>query len=549
MKFKADESTDKLRGGYYTPDDISRFLTRWVLSASPRSLLEPSCGDGSFIRALQGEHTQPIAFTGIEILETEANKARAVAKENTQLTPTIENRDFLEWFLEKTNTNGIGEASERYDAVLGNPPYIRYQYLEPQDQIYSETIFKQRNLAFTKHTNAWVPFIIASLDLLKPGGRLAMVIPAEILHVLHANSLRQYLISQCHKIVLVDPNELLFDDALQGTVLIMAEKKTDPEIPSLGVSVVAAPNNAFLMECPESLYNAAQCVSGDQLNGKWMKVLLTSQELAVLNKAQSLPSIKVFADIAKVDVGIVTGANKFFLVNDETVSKYDLHRYTHPMFGRSEHCKGIIYSKATHASNSVKKHPTNFVFFDKVPFDELTEGAQAYIREGEAQSLHTRYKCRIRKPWYTVPSVYTTPVGMLKRSHNYPRLILNTVAAYTTDTAYRITPKVDANAFVGSFVNSLTALSAELQGRHYGGGVLEMVPSEIEKVLIPLVDFTDQELSDLNERIESAKDQIGLVRLQDEKVLLSAGLSLEEADIVHNAWLRIRNRRLRLLSE
>ena len=543
MNFKENESVDKLRGGYYTPTDISSFLAKWALNKKPQSILEPSCGDGSFIGSLKGLHDYKLSLTGIEILKSEAEKAYSLSLDNEMLECEIKNEDFLEWFLASENMWGT------YGAVIGNPPYIRYQYLEPKDQEYSEKIFKKNNLGFTKHTNAWVPFVIAGIDMLLPGGRLAMVIPSEILHVLHANSLRDYLLRKCSKIVMIDPNELLFEDALQGTVLLLAEKKISESTESLGVSVISAPNNDFLDSCPDSIFDKAECVSGSLLNGKWMKVFLEQEEIDAFEKARSLPMVKKFSDIARVDVGIVTGANKFFLVDDETVEKYQLHNYVHPMFGRSEHCKGIIYSHATHENNGKKGFPTNFVYIHNVDYAELTPGAKKYIAEGEAQSLHERYKCRIRKPWYTVPSVYKTEIGMLKRSHNYPRLILNSAGAYTTDTAYRISSKVDAISIVCSFVNSLTALTAELEGRHYGGGVLELVPSEIEKVLIPLVDFDECEIQELNEKIESSKDHVGLIKAQDKKVLISAGLTEKEADVIHHAWLRIKNRRHRLLSE
>lgn len=543
MNFKENESIDKLRGGYYTPTAISLFLAKWVLSNKPRSILEPSCGDGSFIGSLKGQHDYKLSLTGVELLKSEAEKAHSLSLENEMLECEIENEDFLEWFLASEN------KWETYGAVFGNPPYIRYQYLEPKDQEYSEKIFKKNNLRFTKHTNAWVPFVIAGIDMLLPGGRLAMVIPSEILHVLHAASLRDYLLRKCSKIVMIDPNELLFEDALQGTVLLMAEKKASEGMASLGVSVISAPNNEFLDTCPSAIFDNAECVSGSLLNGKWMKVFLEQEEIDAFEKARSLPMVKKFSDIARVDVGIVTGANKFFLVDDETVEKYQLHDYVRPMFGRSEHCKGIIYSDATHENNGKKGFPTNFVYIKDIDYADLTPGAKRYIAEGENQKLHERYKCRIRKPWYTVPSVHKADIGMLKRSHNYPRLILNSAGAYTTDTAYRISSKVDPVSIVCSFVNSLTALTAELEGRHYGGGVLELVPSEIEKLLIPMADFSDLEIQELNEKIESSKDHASLIKEQDKKVLISVGLTENEANIIHQAWLRIKNRRHRLLSE
>jgi len=116
---------------------------------------------------------------------------------------------------------------------------------------------------------------------------------------------------------------------------------------------------------------------------------------------------------------------------------------------------------------------------------EKSERGRQYIKRGEKEPLHTRYKCRIRKPWYSVPSVYAPEIGLLKRSHDTPRLILNRYGAYTTDTAYRVRAREgSAEQLVYGFLTCLTALSAELEGRHYGGGVLELVPSEIERLLV-----------------------------------------------------------------
>lgn len=543
MNFKVDESAEKLRGGYYTPAPIASFLARWVLHAHPRSVLEPSCGDGAFVRAFSKLHQQPVSLTGIELFAEEAEKARASAPEDRGFSVTIHTGDFLEWALCKLQAGSV------FDAVVGNPPYIRYQYLEKHDQALAEQIFSRNHLAFTKHTNAWVPFVIASLGLLAPGGRLAMVIPSELLHVLHAGSLRQYLLSQCRRILMIDPNELLFDEALQGTVLLMAEKKAKPKQASQGVAVVAAPNNDFLNSDPESIFQQAPYVSGDVLNGKWMKVLLGEEELEVFERVRRFPTVKRFSEIATVDVGIVTGANKFFLVDDTTIEKYELEQFAFPMFGRSEHCRGVVYSQQVHRQNSERGLPTNFVWFSKTPFDELPSGPQRYIQNGEAQSLHTRYKCRIRTPWYAVPSVYATELSMLKRSHSYPRLILNQAGAYTTDTAYRVRATLEPEHLVYSFINSLTALTAELEGRHYGGGVLELVPSEIEKLLIPVAELPTMDLHRLDAEIGRAHDPGALLARQDATVLTAAGLSTRECELLQQAWSHVRSRRLRLLGE
>src|SRR5208337_4082677 len=143
-----------------------------------------------------------------------------------------------------------------------------------------------------------------------------------------------------------------------------------------------------------------------------------------------------------------------------------------------------------------------------------------YLQAGLAEKLQTRYKCRVRTPWYKVPSVYAAPLAMLKRAHNIPRLVLNSAGAYTTDTAYRIKPlRATAEALVFSFVNSLTCLTAELEGRHYGGGVLELVPSEIERLLLPVVECSAAELTATDEKYRKAENDLVFLQGQDVAVL------------------------------
>jgi adenine-specific DNA-methyltransferase len=141
MNFMINESAQKLRGGYYTPLDIASFISRWILSNGHSQILEPSCGDGVFLTAI-GKHPQKSSakVTAFELDFFEAAKASSAAE------------------------------TSKFDAVVGNPPFIRYQYLPEKFQLLSEAIFKTLDCKFTKHTNAWVPFVLVSLALLKPGG-------------------------------------------------------------------------------------------------------------------------------------------------------------------------------------------------------------------------------------------------------------------------------------------------------------------------------------------------------------------------------------------
>jgi adenine-specific DNA-methyltransferase len=544
MQFKSDQTAQKLRGGYYTPLDLAVFVSQWVIgNNSSADILEPSCGDGAFLEALDITAKKGTNVYAFEIEKEEAKKATLRAEGFRKTVTTVANKDFLSWFLSGDSEN------KKFDGVVGNPPFIRYQFLPAGAQELAEQIFLKYGLPFTRHTNAWVPFIIASLELLKPGGRLGMIIPAEILHVMHAQSLRTYLGINCEKLLIFDPEDMWFENTLQGVVILLAQKKSTTADTSQGLGIIRTYGRDFLKTLPESYFGSTNFINGKTVEGKWTRALLTKNELETFEAAFNTNRVFKFKDVASVDVGMVTGANDFFLVSNQVVKDYRLENWVYPMFGRSQHCPGVIYDEAQHLSNSEKGFPTNFVWFNVADATKLGKKALEYIKLGEDQELHKRYKCRIREPWYKVPYVYHSKIGMLKRAHDIPRLILNELNAYTTDTAYRISTKsINEESFVSCFINSLTALSAELEGRSYGGGVLELVPSEIEKLLIPIPTKHKPSLKKLDRlvRTSSAED---VLEHQDRQILEAVGLSKNEREIIKESWNRLRNRRQRITPE
>src|SRR5258708_1176782 len=96
MNFIKFESAQKLRGGFYTDADIAAFLARWVAVARPQRLLEPSCGDGAFLAAIQKCATARLkSIVACEINPVEAAKARRRVKGRAE----IHVGDFLRWYL------------------------------------------------------------------------------------------------------------------------------------------------------------------------------------------------------------------------------------------------------------------------------------------------------------------------------------------------------------------------------------------------------------------------------------------------------------------
>src|SRR5258707_2251389 len=559
MNFKELESKQKLRGGYYTPLPIAELLSNWALSNGATTILEPSCGDGIFVEAIY-KHvlttTLPSALSieAVEINEEEAAKSELFGAKlrNAGAKVQVIHYDIFSWL-------GNGNAGKQWDAIIGNPPYIRYQYFEKSQREQAEQLFKQANVPFSKRTNAWVPLVIASIMHLTPGGRLAMVLPAELLHIHHASGLRQLLEQEMETVILVNIREMVFPGVLQGDVLMLAAKKQkrdlkplvrinasqhvnfgsasslaeDPDEPAkiqiLDLNILA---NLKDLDLKEAENTAHQNIN--DTDGEWMLGLLSDEEASLMRKMKDRRDIPSFVSVANVDIGIVTGANDFFVVDEITLKRYELETITTPMLAKSDLIKGVVYTLQDHEANTQAGKSVYLLNFPAKALADLPLAMAEYIKIGESQKLPERYKCRIREPWYVVPYIWAAEVSLLKRCHFFPRLVVNELRAHSTDTAYRIRlePGYEGRAkdLVFSFLNSLTFLCAELGGRHYGGGVLELVPSEIEKLLIPLIPIEESTFTQVDTMIRNNATLDELLDFTD-PIILSKGLGLNHQEI------------------
>jgi hypothetical protein len=194
-------------------------------------------------------------------------------------------------------------------------------------------------------------------------------------------------------------------------------------------------------------------------------------------------------EVARLGVSTVTGANDYFTFDEDTRQRYRLERWARPLLSRTRHAPGL---EVTEADWSVALASGAPVWLLDVAEDDASDRGHAglgrYVSKGEEAELHLRYKTGIREPWYRVPVVRPKALLLSKRSHFFPRLMLNEAGLATTDTVYQgdMTPPFVglARTLVSGFHNSLTLLTTEIEGRSFGGGVLELVPSEIARLVV-----------------------------------------------------------------
>ena len=513
---KRPASAAKVRGRYYTPPPVARFLARWIRAAGPR-LLEPSCGDGRILRELAMLTTHA---RGVEFVAEEATKSRHFAPVDAQ--------SLFTW-LDTTEPGG-------WDGVAGNPPYIRFGNWAPAQRDPALELMRREGLKPTKLTNAWVPFVVASTTLARKGGRVALVLPAELLQVTYAAQLREFLVSRYSEITLVTFQRLVFDGILQEVVLFCGVVGAGPaHIRTVRLTDAAALADANLdVESAPALLHEKE---------KWTKYFLAPDQIELLRSLKQSESMTRLGVIADVDVGIVTGRNSFFTFTDADAHALGLKRHCVPLVSRSAQLNGLVYDSDCRAGDLAGNHRTWLL---NAPRDPTDAALIAHIAAGQRAGVHTGYKCSIRTPWWSTPSLWTPDLFMLRQIHLAPRLIVNGTAATSTDTVHRVRLRADVEpaAVAAVFHNSATFAFAEIMGRSYGGGILELEPREAEQLPIPAPAHGDAELAadvDLLLRANEIEKALDVV---DRRVLIDGlGFSPETVAQCRAAWSTLRDRR------
>lgn len=543
MQLRHDQTDQKLRGGYYTPDMLARFIIEWASSRDELTnyqILEPSCGDGVFLDALS-DVDYNFNCVAIEIDEEEASRASERIRADNRFQ--VENTDFYS-FYENTRNN-------EYDLVVGNPPYIRYQYLTLEQRDEQSDILINSGLRPNKLINSWVSFTVAAIQQLSDRGKIGFVIPAELLQVKYAEQLRGYLMDQLNNITIVTFRTLVFPEVEQEIVVLLGEKIPNNEMHQIKIlefdDIEALENNFFEFD-----ENTAFLEIENNMR-KWTRYFLTAGQNNLLTEVMDSPLFSRFGVYAKVDVGITTGNNNFFCVNEETANRFGLLNVSRPLLARAVNIPSITFNQADWEMN-VQNGAKTFLldFNNRTPDDFQME----YINLGEAAGEHTGYKTRIRNNWYEIPGIWVPDAFFLRRNNIYPKFVLNQMGAVSTDTMHRIrfnnmNDEISKMKMILSYYNSVAFAFTELEARSYGGGVLEILPRELEAVTIPNLMVLEIEdgliidtFNEVDRLMRNGTEIEEILNIVDEFLSNTLNFDAFKLEMLRQIWSTLKNRRL-----
>lgn len=154
-------------GQVFTPDAVIDFMCSLMSPGRSGAVLEPSCGDGAFLRRL-AKHVPGRAIVGVEL-------------DPRVCPPGAINEDFLAYASARKRTH------KAFDTIIGNPPYVKFQDVLPGTKARLDSRLLDRR------GNLYLHFIERCVRLLAPGGELIFITPRDFIKLTGAVKLNRWL--------------------------------------------------------------------------------------------------------------------------------------------------------------------------------------------------------------------------------------------------------------------------------------------------------------------------------------------------------------------
>jgi hypothetical protein len=459
---EARRFVQKESGAYYTPDPVVSSLVAWAVRDSKDRLLDPSCGDGRFIAS----HRKAVG------IEQDAGATRiAMARAPWAL---IHEGDFFSWAQETT---------ERFECAAGNPPFIRYQRFKGAIRERALSICTDLGVHFSGLTSSWAPFIVAAAGLLKAGGRMAFVVPAEIGHAPYAAPVLDYLVANFATVHVIAVRAKLFPDLSEDCWLLYADGKGGR---ATELRFTALDRFTPSLEPPRTYARVSIVEWRDIWKRRLRPYLMAAEARDLYREIVEREDTRNFGELASIGIGYVSGANDFFHLRPSDARRWQIPSALLQATVRNG--RALPPSRLT--ASVVERWIRNDdpILLLRLPKSKsIPRSVEKYLRTEAARSAREAYKCRVREPWYAVPDVQIPDFFLSYMSGVRPALVRNDAKCTCTNSVHsvRIKGNLSAAPNLRAWGTPFVQLSCELQGHPLGGGMLKLEPREATQIILP----------------------------------------------------------------
>ena len=461
----------KRRGVFYTPPELSGLLADWAVRSPRDRALEPSFGGCNFLASLQHRFNQLGSTRPWERIFGCDIESSAFTKYLTKLIPNeFDRRNFLKAdFLTLTPNSFDGKL---FQAALGNPPYVSNHNMFKSQRAAAIRVGFNDTFRLRLTGNLWSHFVFHSIRFLAPGGRMAWVLPSSILQAQYGRTLLDELRQRFGRVAIISLEKKVFDDTTENSEILLCD--------GYGRSAnafVDVANAKTLAACATLLRGWNSPPSRFlSLTNRAVPSLISRRRLVAFRRIARSPQTVSLAARARLSIGVVTGANNIFVVSADTAQAHKLpNGVLTPILAKFDIARGLTIRQADF--RVAIKSGVRCLLVDasggKIPRTVIQYFARIPIKTRNQNVTFAK-----RTDW-RIPDAGAIPGGFIGYMHHTgPRLILNSCRVNSTNTVHRVyfdskVTNPQRRLLAICMLSTFSQLSAEIEGRTYGSGVLK----------------------------------------------------------------------------
>lgn len=459
IKSVGEEHRNKL-GQYFTHPRVADFMVQWV-SRQPRSaIFDPAFGMGAFYD--RAKHMGPIAFSGID----------------------VDSRVLDFWRRHHPDEGGAVQVSDyllnwgwQHPNIVCNPPYARFQRYKNR-RLVGKLFDENLGLDLSGYTNVASMFLLKSLSELRPGGRLAYIMPLEFLNTGYGRIVKDKLKARqhLHSIIKLDCEGDVFPDATTTVGIILYDSgAVHTRVGFYSVGSIDELHNVFDTE-PMSRMATAKLEPDE----KWMPYFL-DERVAV--NAKNTVRLEYYGGFTR---GIATGANKYFGLTKERAEELELKgNDIVPCIMKSNQIGRLVFDEADYFD--LLRSGARALLF--APNASPRGGAAEYVKEGERSGVDRRFLTRHRRPWFKQETRRPAPILVGVFSRGSYKVVRNRTNAVNLTCFHGFHPNLIGLSRVDAlflyFCSKIGRRVVSLSRRMYGASLDKFEPNDLNGALVP----------------------------------------------------------------
>lgn len=453
-------------GQVFTPPVVADWMARWACAPNPRRLCDPALGDGVFIEAIHRASRKSPA--DIDAFEIDPLMIAAFRRRQCPRPVHLHPCDFI-----------TAPDAGPWDAVVANPPYVRHhEYAYPESVLAAFDCQCRRRVS--RLTNLYGLFLLKIWRCLAPGGRAAVITPAEWLNADFGRPLKAYLLEEnaIDAIVHFGHGARIFDGALTTAAITLLRRGREADEP---VRLAAIDDMSSL---PQIDVGELKAVPAGQLRpqAKWTALCLSGP-------AHENPGGPTVGDVARCMRGIATGANDYFTLRESDRTKWNLDlRDLRLCVTKAAHIPGDRFD----GPDLLRLREADERIFLLAPRPRLSAAVRRYLDEGHRRGIPGRYLPAHRPVWFQPEVREPAPILVSVFAREDFRFVRNGAGVHSLTAFHGIYPMplyAQQRGFVSrlwKYLNSDTARAAIVaHQRIYAEGLRKLEPRDVEAIPIP----------------------------------------------------------------